>query len=211
MNFTSDSLAVRIEVRYLTPDKRRSLAISLDIGPQIIDLSQLACWQAGCSITWNQKLKKVDFKRKMSKESWLKKDVRRGKTGRRRRQFSSNGGKRKPFSLRGEGRSLSMIFNNVQWFSKIHWLSIIGSLRKEVDLPDVMSRFSLDVIWRTSLNFKLKRDAQHRNPKGHLVETLMMNLSRQDRRKTEALEKTLLDLTGEVDNYKWAFQSKQLY
>ena len=69
-------------------------------------------------------------------------------------------------------------------------------------MPDVMSRFSLDVIWRTSLKLKLKRDAQHRNPNGHLVETLTMNLSRQDRRKTEALEQTLLDLTGEVDNYK---------
>ena len=77
-------------------------------------------------------------------------------------------------------------------------LLLFGSLRKEVDLPDVRLFIGCDRHLPTSL----KRDGQHRNPNGHLVETLTMNLSRQDRRKTEALEQTLLDLTGEVDNYK---------
>ena len=36
-------------------------------------------------------------------------------------------------------------------------------------------------------------------------------LLRQDRRKTEALEQTLLELTGEVDNYKWVQQLYMLY
>ena len=38
-----------------------------------------------------------------------------------------------------------------------------------------------------------------------------MILLRQDRRKTEALEQTLLELTGEVDNYKWVQKLYMLY
>ena len=83
-----------------------------------------------------------------------------------------------------------------------------GEKRKQLLLKGEGGRLLIRLVWCKVLLFYKEESQRLKSDTEWKLTTILL---RQDRRKTEALEQTLLELTGEVDNYKWVQQLYMLY
>ena len=111
--FESERLSDQIEVRYLTPDRRIDAALDQTgylvhdkIWASLLDDKLALQHLIESSLSETKLPPGSDKNTLLTYQFWrkkVKKNCRRAKTGRRRRRFNSNGGRRRQFSLKGEG------------------------------------------------------------------------------------------------------------